>query len=346
MLNLTDIDRRQMRQLQRTEKNKSLYVRLTVLLMFDDGFSVQQIETSLGIDQTTINRYLRLYQSSGLKVYLTLNYQGYSGKLTAQEESILDQELQDFLYINTHEVIVFIEKKFNKRYTPSGVSALLGRLGFSYKKTKHEPCKANVATQVTFLTEMMSLLSDVKADQGDSVAYFVDAVHPQHNTRADYGWIKKGQDFPVLANTGRKRLNINAALNAHDVTDMVIDEAQTIATESTKRLIEKIVFKNPFKDIFLIHDNASYYYAKELKDWLATTYPSVKQVFLPPYSPNLNLIERLWRFLRKEIISYHFYPTFKEFKKIVLDFFDKIEQHKSALTTLLTLKFRIHTMSS
>ena len=341
MLQLTTIERQRLEALQKREKNSSLYIRITVLLMLDDQFSISQITRSLGLDQTTINRYLHIYQEQGLEAYLTLNYVGYSGKLTDEQEAQLDKELQEYLYINTQEIIDFIQKEFGATYCPSGVSRLLHRMGFSYKKTKHDPSKADKAAQKAFLKEMLLLLDEVKDDCEDSVAYFVDAVHPQHNTRSDYAWIKKGQDVAIPANAGRKRININGAINAHDVTDIVIDEAPTISFQSTQNLIEKIVQKHPFETIYLIHDNARYYYAKQLREWLEKTYPSVKQVFLPPYSPNLNLIERLWKFLRKEVISYNFFPTFDEFKAKVLEFFKDIEKYKKQLTSLLTLNFHI-----
>jgi transposase len=341
MINLTEIERGQLRLLQKRERGSDLYIRITVLLMLDGGFSISQIEYSLGINQTTVNRYILKYKEEGLDAYLTLNYEGYSGKLTGEEIAILDKELQDFLYINTYEIIDFIETEFGKTYKPSGISKLLHRIGFSYKKTTLEPSKADEAKQAAFLAQMSELLEEVAQNPEDSVAYFVDAVHPQHNTRADYGWIKKGQDFPILANTGRKRININGALNAHDVTDVSIDEAEKINQESMKRLIEKLVEKHPFKQIYLFHDDARYYYAKELKTWINYNYPEVKQIFLPPYSPNLNLIERLWKFLKRTIINYEFYPTFKEFKEKVLGFFKNIAQYKEELESLLTLNFHI-----
>ena len=341
MLQLTTIERERLQVLQKREKNNSLYIRITVLLMLDDQFSISQITRSLGLDQTTINRYIHTYQEQGLDAYLTLNYVGYSGKLTDEQEAQLDKELQEYLYINTQEIIDFIQKEFGATYCPSGVSRLLHRMGFSYKKTKHDPSKADKAAQKAFLEEMLLLLDEVKDDSEDSVAYFVDAVHPQHNTRSDYAWIKKGQDVAIPANAGRKRININGAINAHDVTDIVIDEAPTISFQSTQSLIEKIVQKHPFETIYLIHDNARYYYAKQLREWLEKTYPSVKQVFLPPYSPNLNLIERLWKFLRKEVISYNFFPTFDEFKERVLEFFKDIGKYKKQLSSLLTLNFHV-----
>ncbi|MBK7938930.1 MAG: transposase [Lewinellaceae bacterium] len=64
------------------------------------------------------------------------------------------------------------------------------------------------------------------------------------------------------------------------------------------------------------------------------------QVFLPPYSPNLNLIERLWKLLRKKCINTHFYPDFKDFRKTVLHFFEHIQQYKKELDSLMTFKFQ------
>jgi transposase len=281
MIQLTEIERADLRQRQRKEKNNQLYIRITVLLMLDNHFSIPQIERSLGIDQTTVNRYINSYKEVGLSKYLTLNYVGYEGKLTTTELEQLDKELQDYVYINTYEVISFIKTQFGKTYTSSGVSVLLHRLGFTYKKTKHEPSKADTAKQTAFLSEMTAILDEIEYNSESSVAYFVDAVHPQHNTRSDYAWIKKGQECAILANAGRKRLNINGALNPHDVTDVSIDEADRIDQESMKRLIIKLVDKNPFKDIYLFHDNARYYYAKELREWIAQNHPSVKQIFLP-----------------------------------------------------------------
>jgi transposase len=341
MIRLTDIERADLRAHQKRERGSDLYIRITVLLMSDCGFSVSDIEQSLGIDQTTVNRYFRLYESVGLEQYLTFNYVAYEGKLTASETAILDKELQDYLYVNTYEVIAFIKREFGKDYKPSGVSKLLHRLGYTYKKTKQESCNADPVEQTEFLQEMTQMLDKIEAQQAESVAYFLDGVHPQHNTKAAYAWIKKGEEWTVGANTGRKRVNINGALNAHDVTDVLIDEADTINQDSVKRLILQIVLKQPLKQIYLIHDNARYYYAKDLRQWIGEHCPNVTQVFLPPYSPNLNLIERLWKFMKKKIINYDFYPTFQHFKDKVLAFFQNIKQYRSELETLLTLNFHI-----
>ncbi|GAB4480865.1 MAG: hypothetical protein OHK0057_34870 [Thermoflexibacter sp.] len=67
----------------------------------------------------------------------------------------------------------------------------------------------------------------------------------------------------------------------------------------------------------------------------------IKQVFLPPYSPNLNLIERLWKFMRKQVINHHFYRKFDDFKKAIFDFFENIKDFEAGLKTLISWNFHI-----
>ncbi|MDR2914116.1 MAG: transposase [Tannerella sp.] len=89
----------------------------------------------------------------------------------------------------------------------------------------------------------------------------------------------------------------------------------------------------------IITDNTCYYRNKELIKWLENT--KIKPVFLPPYFPNLNLIERLWKFMRKKVINTCFYRTKQKFRQAILRFFENIDQYKPELDTLLTLNFRL-----
>ncbi len=78
---------------------------------------------------------------------------------------------------------------------------------------------------------------------------------------------------------------------------------------------------------------------KKLNEWASGT--KIRQIFLPPYLPNLNLIEKLWKFLRKKVINTGFYRTKDGFRQSVKDFFDNIGKYKEELEVLLTLKFRL-----
>jgi len=64
-------------------------------------------------------------------------------------------------------------------------------------------------------------------------------------------------------------------------------------------------------------------------------------MFLPPYAPNLNLIERLWKYFKKNVLYNHYFETFDEFKQACTHFFDNLDEHHAPLRTLLTEKFQI-----
>ena len=129
-------------------------------------------------------------------------------------------------------------------------------------------------------------------------------------------------------------------MNAHDVTDVIAYDCESVNAKSTQELYEEALSKHPEAScIYIISDNARYYHNKELKEWVKGT--KIKQIFLPPYSPNLNLIERLWKFLRKKVINTGFYRTKEEFRKAIRRFFDKIADFREELESLLTLNFRL-----
>ncbi len=129
-------------------------------------------------------------------------------------------------------------------------------------------------------------------------------------------------------------------MNAHKAQEVIVVEADTINAQATIELYEKILACNLDKKlIYVMGDNARYYRNSELQASLDKNH-RVVQLFLLPYSPNLNLIERLWKFLRKEIINTKFYPTFEEFRRAVLAFFENINEYKDQLQTLITFNFQ------
>lgn len=337
MIQLDEETRKRLRQLQKTNKDKTVFVKATVLLMLDQGYTPEAIATSLGIDASTIFRYQKAFKETGLNSYLGNRYVAYSGKLTLEQEGILKQELTGNLYISSKEVVQYIQHTFSVNYTCKGVVKLLHRLGFVFKKTTAVPSKGDSEAQRKFLEELQTLMAGLSSQE---VVYFNDGVHPQHNTRPDYGWIAKGQTFEMPSNPGRRRININGALNAQDVTDIVVREDDRINAQSVTKLWDTLQKHNAGKTIYNICDNAPYYHSREIKHYLEAN-PRVKIIYLPAYSPNLNLIERLWKFLRKQVTSYYFYEHYAEFRQAILDFFEQIKIYKPELESLLTLKFRV-----
>jgi ATPase subunit of ABC transporter with duplicated ATPase domains len=100
----------------------------------------------------------------------------------------------------------------------------------------------------------------------DVEVVFLDAVHPQHNTMAAYGWIRKGQQRQLKTNSARQRLNLHGAINA-ETTEMTVIESTTINKESTLQLLQLLEQKYCHaRQIVVILDNASYHYSKEIRE--------------------------------------------------------------------------------
>lgn len=182
-----------------------------------------------------------------------------------------------------------------------------------------------------------------KARENQCVVLFTDPTHQIYNNVNGYCWQEIGRDNTklALANSGRKRINIIGAINA------LTREPTTIITEENcnaaviEQLLGQICQQYPDRTlrIHLFLDNARYHHNREVKKLAKRS--NIKLEFLPAYSPNLNLIERLWKFLKKKVRKNKYYDTFEKFKKAVCEFFKNIDQYQSELKTLLTLNFEI-----
>lgn len=213
---------------------------------------------------------------------------------------------------------------------------LLHRLNFTYKKSKLVPGKADAKQQQEFLATL-EMIRENKSEN-DPILY-MDGVHPQHNTMLAYGWIKKGKENIVKSNTGRQRVNINGALDS-ETHHVIVRDDSSINGQSTIELLKKIESNYPLSDsIYVVCDNAKYYRSKLVKEFLTNSKIQLK--FLPAYSPNLNLIERLWKFMKKKTLYNQYYEKFDKFKEAILGFFQHIEQYKDELDSLLTNNFHL-----
>lgn len=334
---LSPLDRIFLEEARANTRDKLAYMKLSVLVMLDEGLTQQTISVLLGIGMGTVNKCKKKYDSDGLDGYLDRHYVPYTGKLNDEQLSLLETEVEKGLYTTCAQIAEWVNNQFGISYSESGIGAILDKLGFVYKKTMSVPGNADVVEQEAFLEQLEPFLAETAANE---VVFFMDGVHPQHNTRSDYVWVKKGTDKEIRTNSGRKRININGAMNAHEPEDVVLVEAETINAQTTQKLFEKLLEKHADKEkIYVLADNASYYANKDLKEWLRE-HPKIQLMHLPPYSPNLNLIERLWKFMRKKVINLHYYPTFDEFRGAIHHFLENIKQYKEELRTVMRPNFQ------
>lgn len=335
---LTDEQALTLRSSHKETRDKRLADRIKAILMLHHGFTYEQIAQALLLDEVTLRRYVKQFQTKGIDGLLEFRYIGGQSSLTAIQE----QHLKTFLSKNTQrtakEIGAHIRTVYRVSYTVVGVTKLLHRLGFSYKKPKIVPGKTDAKRQMRFLAAYRRLKSTMeKTDH----LYFVDATHPQHNTRPSYGWILKGKvhDKIVKTTSGRQRLNLHGALNLKTHHAIVLSE-KTINATSVIRLGMRLLTKHKAGKIYIILDNAKYYHAKIVKKW-REKHGRIKFIFLPSYSPNLNLIERLWRFFHQKVTWNRYFENFEDFKNTSLGFFKNLNYYDKELATLLTDNFQV-----
>ena len=310
--------------------------RIKAILLYNKGYSYEEVSELLLIDDGTVRRWHKIFESYGMKTLLEDNYNGGISKLSTSEQIELSKHLEGFVYLTAKEICAYVENRYGIIYTLKGMTSLLHQMGFSYKKPKHIPGKANQKAQEEFI-EKYKKLKENKVPE-DRI-YFMDGVHPLHNSQPAYGWIKKGKEQTLKTNTGRMRVNINGAYNIEE-HKVIIRDDESINSQSTIALLEQMLKEQPLGIIYIILDNAKYYRSQIVKEFLEKN-KRIQFVFLPPYSPNLNLIERLWRFFKKKTTYNKYYEKFTIFKENCLNFFENIKEYKSELKKLMTENFQL-----
>lgn len=336
MLKLTPQEREEIRQMHRSCRERKYADKLKALLLLDKGFSCVEVGEMLLLDDDTIRKYREQYLNLGAESLLQDNNRGRASYLNSKQLELLNQELESNTYADSKGITVWISTHFNITYTPSGITALLNRMGFVYKKPVLVPCKADVEKQEEFVTQYKEFKQNLLPE--DQI-YFVDGVHPQHNTIATFGWIKKGQTKHLKTNNGRQRTNINGAINLQ-TKEVLYVEDERINAQTMIMLLSLMVEKQKKGKIHIILDNAKYYHAQLVKNFLKD-HPRIILHFMPPYSPNLNIIERLWKILKKKVVYNKFYLKFDDFRDAIINFFENKVWMDNEFDKILTDNFQI-----
>jgi transposase len=177
------------------------------------------------------------------------------------------------------------------------------------------------------------------AVKGYGKVYFVDAAHLLHNAVPSQGWIKRGTTVELKTNSGRNRLNVLGAYSPDDHSLVSLEGTESCDAELVCQLLRKLRALNGGKRLLLVLDNARYQRAAIVQALAKRL--RIRLLFLPAYSPNLNLIERFWKFLRKQVLRNTYYATFAEFRAAIQQLLTNLDAYTEELTTLMTERFHL-----
>ena len=329
---LTEPERQELLSELSREREKKYADRIRIILLLDQGEPMVKIAEYFFLTERSISNYRDRYKQGGLEELLNDYYTDRSAYLSPEEQSKLTLELESKVYPTTKSVISYIKKEFGVVYTVGGMTGLLHKLGFSYKKPKGVPGKAKAEEQEAFVKKYNRV-------KKKGLVYFADSTHPMLNPILSSGWIRKGKEYEVKTNSGRQRVNINGAIEMKTL-NVVSRSCKRVNGSSMCDLLRAIRLKHPkARKIHLILDNAPYNKSNQVRDLAREL--KIKILYLPAYSPNLNPIERLWKFMKKEVMANRYYPDLETFQKELMLFLRGIRKHKQELSTLITDNFHI-----
>ena len=336
-INFSNDEIQTLKKYRDNQKNGKLKIRFIALLMFTCCSCIEEISSTIGYSVRTIEDWFKLYKTKGIESLNSFNYKPKQPYLT------FNQINQVVIYVNfdfpenTKEIKEYIKDMFGITYSDEAVRQLLIKRGLKVLRPKTMPgCPPSIEEQKNFIKKYEEL-----KNQPNTKVLFADAMHLQHQNLPNLCW---GDPlFPPVfeTNSGRKRLNI---LGAYDVENHSLIHLTGEENCNAERVIELLeIINNEYSTLSALHilvDNARYFHAKIVREWLENN-PKINLVFIPPYSPNLNLIERFWRFAKKNLVRNKYYKEYKTFRANVFQFINNTVDFADKLKSLMVEKFEI-----
>lgn len=299
-----------------TEKH-GIARRANAMLLLDDGLSCEEVARVLYLDDDTVRGWYGRFERDGARALSVFGWKGGARRLAPEEEAELVETLTERLFPSTAAVIAHVARAWGITYSKAGMIKLLHRLEFEWRKPKGLPARADVAAQEAFVAAYEKLLNGLAPDE---TVYFADAVHPEYQSRPAYGWVRRGEHPAVRRGKGRQRMNLAGALCLETGHCSIVEDVR-ITAETTVELFARLERANPGKRIHVILDNAGTNRGQPVRDWLARPECRVRPIYLPPYAPNLNAIERLWQVMHEHVTRNCYYDDFRTFAEAIMRFF-------------------------
>jgi len=333
-ITFSDAEISQLQALQQTHPHHVIRERALIVLLKSQKIPHHDIASIADVCENTVRHYLEAYKEGGLDKLKALNFRKPQSRLKSFEAEVKE-------YFNTtppatiKQACAEIGKRTGVFLKETQMRMYLRSIDIRRRKVIGIPAKANVEEQKKFHDEKLQpRLEEAKA--GKREVHFVDASH--FVLAAFLGYLWSLTRVFVRTPSGRQRFNVLGALNAVTKKLVTVTNDTYITSVQVCELL-KLLAQNATMPITIVLDNARYqrcHMVMSLADQLG-----IELLFLPSYSPNLNLIERLWKLVKKECLNSIYYENFTLFRQAIQKFLTNMDgTHHDELESLLTLKFQ------
>lgn len=310
-------------------------LKMEVLWLKSQNLPLKLICKLADISPNTLRTYCEQYQSGGVEKLKEINFNQPKSELESHKTTIR-QYLELNPPANINQAAQQIENLTGIKRSPSQIRKFLKSIGMRCLKVGAIPAKADPDAQEEYKRDKLEPRLE-EARQGKRAVFFVDAAH--FVMGAFLGMIWCFQRLFIKSPSGRKRFNVLGALNAitHEII-LVTNDSYITATQVCE-LLQKLADRGLSIPITLVLDNARYQKCRVVQELAQLL--EIELLYLPTYSPNLNLIERLWKFVKKKCLYGKYYEDFAQFSSAISGCLNDAHlQHKQELDSLLTLRFQ------
>lgn len=300
-----------------------------------NDMSNTMIGSLVGLNRDSVGDWIRRYRQDGFEALCQFNYGTNKSALEKQADSIL-KSFSEQPPMSVNEAKDRIENLTAISRSPSQVRSFMKRHGLRYLQTGHIPAKADTEKQQQWVKDKLEPAIE-EAQKGDCQLLFMDAAHFVLQPFVCALWCVKR--LFIKASAGRNRINVLGVVNAVTKEIITFHNTSYINAEIIIAFFQKLRKHYGDMPLKIVLDNARYQHCKIVEE--AAKSMNITLLFLPSYSPNLNIIERLWKFTKKKILYAKYYETPAKFHAAITGFFQIVNQkYNPDLNNLLTLNFQ------
>lgn len=311
---------------------------MEVVLLRSQGVLNEQIQPICGISKATLSRYLHEYQAGGVERLKEVHWNRQESALVHQRTT-LEEHFRAQPPATVAAAAAQIEALTGIKRSLPQTRQCLQKLGMKPRKLGQIPAKADPEAQEAFKAEQLEpRLAEAQA--GQRVVFFMDAAHFVYAPFLALVWCF-ARVF-VKAPSGRQRFNVLAALHATTKEIVTVQNLTYVTAETVCELLRLLAGTYPAVPSTLVLDNARYQKCALGQDLARSL--GIELLYFPAYSPNLNVIERFWKWVKKQCLYGKYYPTSADFQAAIQQCIAQAHSdHLAALERLWTLKFQTFT---
>jgi transposase len=286
-----------------------------------DGESPEVVARIIGISRSTIYGWLAQYRRGGWSALKAKPLFGRPPKLDGKKlkwvyDTVTQKnpmQLKFAFALWTREMVArLIKVKFNISLSPVSVGRLLAQLGITCQRPLHRALERDEALVRQWLKQdyprIRALAQREKAD-----IYFGDAAHMRSDHHAGRTWGKKGETPVVLSTGARYRMSLISAVTSRGHMRFMIKETGGVNAEVFIEFLRRLMIGSKNR-IFIIVDRGPAHVAKKTKAFVASLGGRLRLFYLPPYSPDKNPDELVWKHLKADTVGRTSITSFDDFK--------------------------------